>query len=167
MPNYQIYRLFLPAYKLIKYRQYCLILETIRYISPLCLEWQGTDFFFKVSNYLELSQTITKTLYIRDKNDTFPYLLSTGVSSAHFITCNPASSSGSGNSMGQEHILAIRSIEVIGRKLRKFTQLKRNKRFDNFIKLVWVQGSPFHIDAVSHPVQKAWGSQDSLYRDQI
>ena len=58
-------------------------------------------------------------------------------------------------------------IKLLGRTLPKFTQLKRNKRFDNFIMLVWVQGSPFHIDAVSHPVQKAWGSQDSLYRDQI
>ena len=46
-------------------------------------------------------------------------------------------------------------------------QLKRNKRFDNFIMLVWVQGSPFHIAAGSHPVQVAWGSQDSLYRGQI
>ena len=54
-----------------------------------------------------------------------------------------------------------------GRTLRKFTQLKRNKRFDNFIMLVWVQGSPFHIAAGSHPVQEAWGSQDSLYRGQI
>ena len=52
----------------------------------------------------------------------------------------------------------------LGRKLRKFTQLKRNKRFDNFLMLVWVQGSPFHIAAGSHPVQEAWGSQDSLYR---
>ena len=33
--------------------------------------------------------------------------------------------------------------------------------------LVWVQGSPFHIAAGSHPVQEAWGSQDSLYRGQI
>ena len=33
--------------------------------------------------------------------------------------------------------------------------------------LVWVQGSLFHITAGSHPVQKAWGSQDSLYRGQI
>ena len=32
---------------------------------------------------------------------------------------------------------------------------------------VWVQGSPFHIAAGSHPVQEAWGSQDSLYRGQI
>ena len=55
----------------------------------------------------------------------------------------------------------------IGRKLRTFTQLKRNKRFDNFIMLVWVQGSPFHIAAGSHPVQEAWGSQDSFYRGQI
>ena len=55
----------------------------------------------------------------------------------------------------------------IGRTLRTFTQLKRNKRFDNFIMLVWVQGSPFHIAAGSHPVQEAWGSQDSLYRGQI
>ena len=55
----------------------------------------------------------------------------------------------------------------IGRKLQKFTQLKRNKRFDNFIMLVWVQGSPFHIAARSHPAQEAWGSQGSLYRGQI
>ena len=55
----------------------------------------------------------------------------------------------------------------LGRKLRKFTQLKRNKRFDNFIMLVWVQESPFHIAAGSLPVQEAWGSQDSLYRGQI
>ena len=48
---------------------------------------------------------------------------------------------------------------LLGRKLRKFTQLKRNKRFDNFIMLVWVQGSPFHIAAGSQPVQEAWGSQ--------
>ena len=33
--------------------------------------------------------------------------------------------------------------------------------------LVWVQGSPFHIAAGSHPVEEAWGSQDSLYRGQI
>ena len=33
--------------------------------------------------------------------------------------------------------------------------------------LVWVQGSPFHIAAGSHPVQEAWWSQDSLYRGQI
>ena len=51
--------------------------------------------------------------------------------------------------------------------LRKFTQLERNKMFDNFIMLVWVQGSPFYIAAGSHPVQEAWGSQDSLYRGQI
>ena len=56
---------------------------------------------------------------------------------------------------------------ILGRKLRTFTQLRRNKRFDNFIMLVWVQGSPFHIAAGSHPVQEAWGSQDSLYRGQI
>ena len=55
----------------------------------------------------------------------------------------------------------------LGRKLRKFTQLKRNKRFDNFIMLVWVQGSPFHIAAGSYPVQEAWGSQDSSKRGQI
>ena len=41
------------------------------------------------------------------------------------------------------------------------------KGFDNFIMLVWVQGSPFHIAARSHPGQEAWGSQDSLYRGQI
>ena len=51
--------------------------------------------------------------------------------------------------------------------LRTFTQLKRNKRFDNFIMLVWVQGLPLHIAAESHPVQEAWGSQDSLYMGQI
>ena len=33
--------------------------------------------------------------------------------------------------------------------------------------LVWVQGSPFHIAAGSHPVQEALGSQNSLYRGQI
>ena len=33
--------------------------------------------------------------------------------------------------------------------------------------LIEVQGSPFHIAAGSHPVQKAWGSEDSLYRGQI
>ena len=55
----------------------------------------------------------------------------------------------------------------IGRTLAKFTQLKRNKRFDNFIMLVGVQGSLFHIAAGSHPVQEALGSQDSLYRGQI
>ena len=51
---------------------------------------------------------------------------------------------------------------VIGQKLRKFTQLKRNKRFDNFIMLVWVQGSPFHIAAGSHPVQEAWGHKSFI-----
>ena len=56
---------------------------------------------------------------------------------------------------------------VLGRTLAKFTQLKRNKRFDNFIMLVGVQGSLFHIAVGSHPVQEAWGSQDSLYRGQI
>ena len=52
---------------------------------------------------------------------------------------------------------------------RKFSQLKRNKRFDNFIMLVWVQGSPFYIAAGSRPVglQEAWVSQDSLYKGQI
>ena len=59
------------------------------------------------------------------------------------------------------------STNHLGRKLRKFTQLKRNKRFDNFIRLVLVQESPFHIAVGSHPVQEAWGSQDSLYRGQI
>ena len=53
-------------------------------------------------------------------------------------------------------------ITLIGWTLRKFTQLKRNKRFENFIMLVWVQGSLFYIAAGSHPVQEAWGSQDSL-----
>ena len=41
--------------------------------------------------------------------------------------------------------------------LAKFDQLKRNKRFDNFIMLVWVQGSLFHIAAGSHHVQETWG----------
>ena len=41
-------------------------------------------------------------------------------------------------------------IIILGRTLAKFNQLvKRNKRFD-FIMLVWVQGSLFHI-----PVHKA------------
>ena len=52
-------------------------------------------------------------------------------------------------------------IIILGWTLAKFNQLKRNKRFD-FIMLVWVQGSLFHI-----PVHKAWESQDSLYRAQI
>ena len=51
--------------------------------------------------------------------------------------------------------------------LGKFTQLKRNKRFDNFIMLVGAQGSLFHIAADSHPVRKARRTQDSLYRGQI
>ena len=51
-------------------------------------------------------------------------------------------------------------IILVGWTLPKFTQLKRNKQFDDFIMLVWVQGSPFHIAAGSHPVQEAWGSQD-------
>ena len=59
------------------------------------------------------------------------------------------------------------SRSYIGRTLQKFTQLKRNKRFDNIIMLVWVLGSPFHIAAESHPVEEVWGSQDSLYRGQI
>ena len=58
-------------------------------------------------------------------------------------------------------------IGIIGQTLPKITQLKRNKRFDNLIMLVCVQGSPFHIAARSHPVQEAWGSQDSMYRGQI
>ena len=33
--------------------------------------------------------------------------------------------------------------------------------------LVWVKGSPFHTAARSHPVQDAWGLQDSLNRSQI
>ena len=61
----------------------------------------------------------------------------------------------------------IHRIRVLDRTLGKFTQLKRNKRFDNFIMLVGVQGSLFHIAAGSHPVQEAWGLQDSLYRGQI
>ena len=57
---------------------------------------------------------------------------------------------------------------IIGRTLAKFTHLKRNKRFDNFIMLVGVQGSLFHIAAGSHPDgTESVGSQDSLYRGQI
>ena len=59
------------------------------------------------------------------------------------------------------------SEKSIGRTIPKFTQLERNKRFDNFIMLVWVQGSPFTIGAGSHPVQEAWASQDNLYMGQI
>ena len=51
----------------------------------------------------------------------------------------------------------------IGQTLGKFTELKRNKRFDNFIMLAGFQGSLFHIAAGSHPVQEAWGSQDSEF----
>ena len=46
---------------------------------------------------------------------------------------------------------------LIGRMLPRFTQLKRYKRFDGFIMLVWSKGSIFHIDAGSHPVQEAGG----------
>ena len=49
----------------------------------------------------------------------------------------------------------------------KVYSAEKNQRFDDFIMLVWVQGSPFHIAARSHPVQEEWGSQDSLYRGQI
>ena len=57
---------------------------------------------------------------------------------------------------------------ILGRTLANFNQLKRNKRFDNSIMLVWVKWSLIHIAARSHPVQKAGGgSQDSLYRGQI
>ena len=52
--------------------------------------------------------------------------------------------------------------QSIGRTPPKFTQLRRNKRFDNFIMLVWVQGSPFHIAAGSHPVQDTWGSNSKV-----
>ena len=50
---------------------------------------------------------------------------------------------------------------LLDRTLGKFTQLKRNKRFDNFIMFVGVQGLLFHIAAGSHPVQKACRSQDA------
>ena len=63
--------------------------------------------------------------------------------------------------------MIIERVSQIGWTLRNFSQLKRNKRFYNFIMLVWVQGSPFHIAAGTHPVQEAWGSQDSLCRGQI
>ena len=48
-----------------------------------------------------------------------------------------------------------------------FTQLKRNKRFDKLSMLVEVQGSPIYIAAGSHPVQEAWGPQDSMYIGQF
>ena len=48
-------------------------------------------------------------------------------------------------------------IVLLDRTLAKFNQLKRNKRFDNRIMLIWLRGSLFHITAGSHPVQKAWG----------
>ena len=50
-----------------------------------------------------------------------------------------------------------------GWTLPKFTQMKRNKKFDNFIMLVWVHGSPVHIAARSHPVQEAWGGHKIVY----
>ena len=40
----------------------------------------------------------------------------------------------------------------------------RNNRFDNFIMLVWVQGSPFHIAAESHPVQEAYRGAHLYFR---
>ena len=58
-------------------------------------------------------------------------------------------------------------LNLVGRQRAQFIQLKRYTRFDNFIMLVWGQGSIFQIAAESHPVQEAWGSQDSLYRGQI
>ena len=47
------------------------------------------------------------------------------------------------------------------------TKVYSAEKKQKFIMLVWVQGSPFHIAAGSHPVQEAWGSQDSLYRGKI
>ena len=51
--------------------------------------------------------------------------------------------------------------------LAKFTQLKRFKRFDDFIMLVRSQGPIFHVAAGSHPVQEAYGSQNRSHRGQI
>ena len=62
---------------------------------------------------------------------------------------------------------AEKNAGLLGLTLAKFNQLKRNKRFHNFIMFLWVQGSIFHIVSGSHPVQEARGSKDSLYRGQI
>ena len=43
---------------------------------------------------------------------------------------------------------------VVGLELARFTQLKRDTRFDYFIMLVWCQDLIFHIAAGSHPVQE-------------
>ena len=56
---------------------------------------------------------------------------------------------------------------LLGRMLASSTQLRRYKRFEDLIMLVWTQGSIFHTAAGSHPVQEAWGSQDNLYRGQM
>ena len=52
---------------------------------------------------------------------------------------------------------------AIGLELAWFTQLKRHKRFDDFVILVWGQGSMFHIAALSLP----GGHKISLYSWQI
>ena len=46
-------------------------------------------------------------------------------------------------------------INHLGQTLARFTQLKRDKRFNNFIMLVWGQESIIHIAAGSHPVHEA------------
>ena len=50
------------------------------------------------------------------------------------------------------HVIQFETGLLLSRTLAKFTQLKIN-----FIMLVGVQGSLFHIAAGSHPVQNAWG----------
>ena len=42
---------------------------------------------------------------------------------------------------------------LTGLELARFTQLKRHTRFDDFVIMVWGQGSMFDIAVVSRPVQ--------------
>ena len=62
---------------------------------------------------------------------------------------------GDGATILQLNVQGLTNAKLIGQTLAKFNQLKRNKRFDNFIMMVWVQGSLIYIAARSHPVQKA------------
>ena len=60
------------------------------------------------------------------------------------------------------HMPFSSSFTFIGRKLQKFTQLKRNKRFDSFNYVGMGPRSPFHIAAGSHPYRKPGGHKMQL-----
>ena len=55
----------------------------------------------------------------------------------------------------------------LGLTLARFTHLKRHTRFDDFIMLVWGQGSIFHNGAGPLLGQGTWVLQNSLYRGQF